>query len=128
MLKIFRWIKRIVVALIGLVLLYQAWVFGWVVYWEDHNPKMTRFMEIRLNELRDKNPKAELKKEWVAYDRISIHLKRALITAGMASRKPSSVTSKRARLSLAAQPFPSNWRKTFSSPRPEVPGARQKRH
>lgn len=40
---------------------------------------MTRFMEIRLSELYAKNPRAQLKKQWVDYGRISIHLKRALL-------------------------------------------------
>ena len=38
-------------------------------------------MEIRLAELRLKNPQAQLKQQWVPYERISIHLKRAIIAA-----------------------------------------------
>ena len=75
------WLKRALLALLGLVLLYQLWLFGWVLYWNWFNPGTTRFMEIRLGELRTKDPKAQLQKQWVPYDRISIHLKRAIIAA-----------------------------------------------
>lgn len=75
------WLKRIVLALIGLVLLYQIWLFGWVLYWKWNNPDMTSFMEIRLGELRRKNPQAQLQKQWVPLDRISPSLKRAIVAA-----------------------------------------------
>ena len=76
-----RWIKRLVVALFGLLLLYQLWLFGWVLWWNWVNPDSTRFMEIRLVELQVKDPRAQLKKQWVSYAKISNPLKRALIVA-----------------------------------------------
>ena len=76
-----RWLKRALLALIALFLLYQLWLFGWVLYWKWFNPDMTSFMEIRLAELRVKNPQAQLKKQWLPYAKISNHLKRALIAA-----------------------------------------------
>lgn len=76
-----RWTKRLIAGLLGLALLYQLWLFGWVVLWNWVDPDMTRFMEIRLSELQVKDPHARLKKQWVDYDRISNHLKRALIVA-----------------------------------------------
>ena len=75
------WLKRLVVGLIGLLLLYQLWLFGWVLWWTWVNPDTTRFMDIRLAELRVKDPKAELTKQWVAYGRISNNLKRALVVS-----------------------------------------------
>lgn len=78
---ILRWLKRAVLAVIALVLGYQLWLFGWVLWWSWANPDMTRFMEIRLAELRVKDPKAQLKKQWVDYARISPNLKRAIIAA-----------------------------------------------
>ena len=57
------------------------WLLGWVLFWGWFNPGETRFMEIRLTELRQKVPEAQLKKQWVPYERISIHLKRAIISA-----------------------------------------------
>ena len=76
-----RWFKRAVLGLIALLFLYQLWLFGWVLWWSQVNPDMTRFMEIRLAELRTKDPRAQLQKQWVDYARISVHLKRALIVA-----------------------------------------------
>ena len=75
------WLKRITLGLIGLLLLYQFWLFGWVLWWKWVNPDTTRFMEIRLSELQVKDPKAQLKKQWVSYEKISPHLKRAIIAS-----------------------------------------------
>ena len=76
-----RWLRRLLAGLVGLALLYHLWLFGWVVLWSRVDPDMTHFMEIRLDELRAKDPRAQLKKQWVEYARISVHLKRALIVA-----------------------------------------------
>ena len=75
------WVKRLLFALLALSLAYLCWLLGWVAYWGQFNPENTRFMEIRLSELRTKQPKAELKKQWLPYERISPHLKRALIAS-----------------------------------------------
>ena len=76
-----RWLKRLVLGFVALLLLYQLWLFGWVLWWNWVNPDSTRFMTIRLEELRDKDPQAQLKKQWAGYDRISANLKHALIAA-----------------------------------------------
>jgi monofunctional biosynthetic peptidoglycan transglycosylase len=76
-----RWFKRAILGLIALLFLYQLWLFGWVLWWSQVNPDMTRFMDIRLAEMRLKDPKAELSKQWVPYSRISTHLKRALVVS-----------------------------------------------
>ena len=74
-----RWLKWAALALVGLFLVWQLWLLGWVLFWGWFNPGETRFMEIRLTELRQKVPEAQLKKQWVPYERISIHLKRAFM-------------------------------------------------
>jgi monofunctional biosynthetic peptidoglycan transglycosylase len=79
--RVALWIKRIVLVLLGLLFLYQFWLLGWVLWWSRVNPDTTRFMEIRLAELQVKDPKAQLKKKWVGYEKISIHLKRAIIAS-----------------------------------------------
>ncbi|MFH1658988.1 MAG: monofunctional biosynthetic peptidoglycan transglycosylase [Pseudomonadota bacterium] len=76
-----RWLKWAVLGLLGLFLIWQLWLLGWVLLWSWMNPGETRFMEIRLAEIRQKAPDAQLKKQWVPYERISIHLKRAIISA-----------------------------------------------
>ena len=76
-----RWLKRALLAVIGLLVLWQLWLFCWVLFWGWFNPGTTRFMEIRLAELQQKNPEARLQQQWVPYAKISVHLKRALIAA-----------------------------------------------
>jgi monofunctional biosynthetic peptidoglycan transglycosylase len=76
-----KWPKRILLALILLVLLWQGWYLGWVVWWKYADPDMTRFMEIRLDEARARNPKAQQKHQWQPYGKISLQLKRAVIAA-----------------------------------------------
>jgi monofunctional biosynthetic peptidoglycan transglycosylase len=68
-------------ALVLAVVLVQAWFFAHVLWWDRYNPGMTSVMAARLDGLQAKNPKAELKHRWVDYDRISAHLKRAVISA-----------------------------------------------
>lgn len=79
--KAARWLKYALLALVTLFLICQLWLFSWVLYWKWNNPGTTRFMEIRLGELQAKKPDAALKMQWLDYERISIHLKRALIAA-----------------------------------------------
>jgi len=76
-----RWLGKGIAAAIALVLLYQLWIFAHVLWWIDHNPTSTSFMQAGLARQQDKNPDAELRHKWVPYDRISIHLKRAIVAA-----------------------------------------------
>ncbi len=76
-----RWLRRGLLVLVALFLLWQLWLLGWVLFWGSFNPGSTRFMEIRLAELREKNPQAQLQQQWLPYERISPHLKRALIAS-----------------------------------------------
>ena len=66
---------------VAVVLLYQLWIFAHIWWWMDHNPSASAFMEQRLETLQTKNPEAELRHQWVPYNRISNNLKRALIAA-----------------------------------------------
>lgn len=66
---------------IGLVLLYQVWLFAHICWWVKFNPSTSAFMEDRLAIMQDKNPNAELRHKWVPYEKISGNLKRALIAA-----------------------------------------------
>lgn len=70
----------LLVALIALFLL-QASYYVRVRQYATENPSTTAFMELRLEQLREKRPGAELRHRWVAYDRISPWLKRAVIAA-----------------------------------------------
>ena len=63
------------------MLLWQGWYLGWVVWWRFADPGQTSFMALRLETLREKNPKAELSHRWVDYTKISLQLKRAVIAS-----------------------------------------------
>jgi len=76
-----RWFRRLLLLLFGLAFLWFLWLLGWVLYWGQVNPGSTRFMDLRLAEMRQKDPQAQLRQQWVPYERISIHLKRAVIAA-----------------------------------------------
>jgi monofunctional biosynthetic peptidoglycan transglycosylase len=79
--RAWRWVARAVLLVVAAVVIYQFWVFGNVVWWIWFNPSTSAFMEDRLEVLQQKNPDAVLRHQWVPYERISIHLKRALIAA-----------------------------------------------
>jgi monofunctional biosynthetic peptidoglycan transglycosylase len=69
---------------LGLAAIFLAVQLSFLVriwWWRDHNPQATAFMEASLERLRAKKPDAKLKHTWVAYDRISASLKRAIVAA-----------------------------------------------
>ncbi|MFZ9149662.1 MAG: monofunctional biosynthetic peptidoglycan transglycosylase [Burkholderiales bacterium] len=78
---LWRWSWR--AFLLGLIALtaVQFWFLVHVWYWEGNNPESTAFMRARLEILQEDNPKARLRQQWVPYQRISGHLKRAIIAA-----------------------------------------------
>ena len=78
---LWRWLLRAAAFLFAAVFVYQMWFFLHIWYWVDHNPESSAFMEARLEDLQSKKPQAELKHIWVPYNRISVHLKRAVIAA-----------------------------------------------
>jgi monofunctional biosynthetic peptidoglycan transglycosylase len=63
-------------AVIGLAV-YEFWFLAQILYWVEHNPTTTRVMDSRLEASRHK----PLEQKWANYERISIHLKRAIIIA-----------------------------------------------
>jgi monofunctional biosynthetic peptidoglycan transglycosylase len=76
-----RWFKWGLLGLVAVFVAWQLWLLGWVLFWKWVDPGETRFMAIRLAELRVKNPQAQLRQQWVPYERISPHLKRAIVAA-----------------------------------------------
>jgi monofunctional glycosyltransferase len=76
-----RMFKRLLLLAFAFLLLYQLWVFGWLLWWKWNPATETSFMDIRLNELREKNPQAKLLYQWVPYEKISINLKRAVVAS-----------------------------------------------
>ena len=67
--------------LVLVVIAVQLWFFIQVLYWNHHEPSLSAFMEQRIGQLRERNPKAFLRHQWMPYERISAHLKRAVVAA-----------------------------------------------
>jgi monofunctional biosynthetic peptidoglycan transglycosylase len=59
----------------------QFWYFGHVLWWTQVDPGSTAFMRAELDRLRARNPDAKIEFQWVPYDAISDHLKRAVIAS-----------------------------------------------
>lgn len=76
-----RWLKWLILGPILLVLLVQLYFFIMVCWYAAFNPSSTSFMRQQLSALREKNPNATLKHEWVPYERISNNLKRAVVAS-----------------------------------------------
>jgi len=62
----------VVVAVVAI----QLWFFAHILYWSEADPKSSAFMERHLE-----TPGARVRHTWVPYERISGHLKRAVIAA-----------------------------------------------
>jgi monofunctional biosynthetic peptidoglycan transglycosylase len=77
MLKALRWFiwYPLLLALIALALA-QFWFVVHVWYWVNHNPEVTAFMQARLETMQEQDPRATIRHQWIAYERISVHLKR----------------------------------------------------
>ena len=52
-----------------------------VWWWRDHNPQSTAFMEAGRERMREKKSDAMVRQAWLPYERISPHLKRAVVAA-----------------------------------------------
>ena len=58
-------------------LIAQLWFYSHIFYWSRYRPETTAFMESRVAA----QPSLKLHHAWMPYDRISIHLKRAVVVA-----------------------------------------------
>ena len=79
--KFFLFLAALFGLVIALFIAYQSYVIIKIWWWTDHAPTSTAFMEARLGVLREKDPNAKLKYQWVPYEKISNNLKRAIIVA-----------------------------------------------
>lgn len=79
--RVLTWTWQLALLVLLGVLAVQLWFLGWIAYWKYENPRETAFMERELDRLQDKNAQARLRHQWVAYERISVHLKRAVVTS-----------------------------------------------
>ena len=77
-LRIAGWLA---LAAAGIFLAVQLSYLVRVWWWASHDPQSTAFMQARLEKLRARDPGAKVQHAWVSYDRISPHLKRAIVVA-----------------------------------------------
>ncbi len=77
----FRYLAALIGLLLAFFIAYQAYVLLKLWWWDDHNPASTAFMDARLTLMRERNPNAKLQQIWVPYEKISSHLKRAILVA-----------------------------------------------
>ena len=76
-----RFAGWLALALAALFLAVQLSFLARIWWWRDHNPSTTAFMEATLERMRATRPDARVAQAWVPYDRISNHLKRAIVAA-----------------------------------------------
>ncbi|MBC7685631.1 MAG: monofunctional biosynthetic peptidoglycan transglycosylase [Bdellovibrionales bacterium] len=76
-----HWFKWLILGPIFIVLLVQLYFLLMVCYYAYFNPRMTNMMSDQLSIMRDTNPNATLKQQWVPYAQISASLKRAVIAS-----------------------------------------------
>lgn len=77
----FAFVWRAAVVLLTILLLYQLWLLGWVVWYAHRPPASTAFMRQELARLQTQDPEARLRYSWCAYDDVSIWLKRSVVAA-----------------------------------------------
>ncbi len=63
------------------VVLFNVYVYGSILYWRSFAPESTAFMRARMSQLEDEKPDVKLDYQWVPYDHISKYLKQALIAS-----------------------------------------------
>lgn len=76
-----RWLKWLFIIPALLFLGVQLYFLVQIWWWVDHNPTMTAFMREQQAALKEKNPNANIRQQWVPYNRISGNLKRAVIAS-----------------------------------------------
>ncbi len=79
--RVLRFVGWLAAAAAAIFLAVQLSFLVRIWWWAGHEPGTTAFMEASLDRLRATNPEARLKHAWVPYDRISQHLKRAVVAA-----------------------------------------------
>jgi len=79
------WLLRVIRFLFlggaALVLLYQVGIFILVLFYGFYNPSSTAVMQQTLRELKRESPEAILRHQWIPYEQISTHVKRAVVAA-----------------------------------------------
>ncbi len=76
-----HWRWPLLLLSLSVALLYLVWILLHIVYWNTYNPRTSAFIQSRLEILKQHYPGATVHHQWVAYEHISPHLKRAIIAS-----------------------------------------------
>lgn len=79
--RLIRWIGITLLGVVALTVLVHAVIMAQLIWWSRFDPARTSFMELRLEAMQADDPDARLAHRWVPYERISDHLKRAVVAA-----------------------------------------------
>jgi monofunctional glycosyltransferase len=79
--KSLRFLAWLALGMAAIFLAIQLSFLARVWWWKDHNPRSTAFMQASMERLHAKKPEAKVQQTWVAYERISPHLKHAIVAA-----------------------------------------------
>jgi len=80
-----KWVKISLLVIVGLAVLYQAWITFSLFRYRRANPSSTAMMEQRASQARARGEEVKRIQTWVPYDKISRNLSRAVL-AGEDSR------------------------------------------
>ena len=81
MIRVWRALGMVIGLLAFAVVAVNLYFATMITWWRDHAPRETSFMAERMRELERKSPGAQLRYQFVPYDRIAGSLKRAMIAA-----------------------------------------------
>ncbi len=79
--SLLRWVGWLLLLFFSLLLLLQAWFLLHIIYWNQYNPSSSAFMQTRWEVTRQNQPNVKFYYQWIDYEKISPHLKRAIIAA-----------------------------------------------
>ncbi|XXQ69403.1 monofunctional biosynthetic peptidoglycan transglycosylase [Neisseriaceae bacterium B1] len=76
-----KWLKWLIAAPFIAFIDFNMYVYGNIIAFRAVAPHQTAFMSARMSQLADSKPDIQLNYQWVAYDKISVNLKKALIAS-----------------------------------------------
>jgi monofunctional biosynthetic peptidoglycan transglycosylase len=79
--KVGKAVLAVFLLALAAIIFLQLWFLAHAIMWREVDPTSTRFMREQLSVLRERDPAAKLKHQWVPYERQSPHLKRAVIAS-----------------------------------------------
>ncbi len=81
MTRFLHWGLIALLAVVAALLALQLWYLAHLIHWREANPTSTAFIRAQQASLAATGAKVRIDQRWVDYDRIAIHLKRAVIAA-----------------------------------------------